>query len=81
MSEELVLNYIDTTKMTSMQLRGSKLEDQVDKLVKALKHILDKMKDMSEEFKITEFTANVGVEVEALILKADGGIEIKWERS
>jgi hypothetical protein len=80
MSEELVLNYIDTTKMTSMQLRGIKLEDQIDKLVKALKHVLDKMKDMSEEFKITEFTVNVGVEVEVLILKADGGIEIKWER-
>lgn len=79
-SEDIELNYIDRHKMTSAQLRGKSLDDQIDKLVRALKRILEKMMDISDDFHITEFTAKAGVELGALILKADGGIEVKWER-
>jgi hypothetical protein len=77
-NEELVVYYIKDNERKRMD--QARIEDQIDKLVNLLKYLLSKLKDISEDFQIEEFTARAGVELNAWILKADGGIEIKWER-
>jgi molecular chaperone GrpE (heat shock protein) len=78
LSEDLVFSYVD--QYNRLQTLDD-AEDKIDKLVKVLQYVLNKMKDLSDDYQLEEFTATVGVELNALLLKPDGGISITWERS
>jgi hypothetical protein len=79
MSEEpkFEVMYLDTEKNKIASLKGPDFSGQIDKLKSAIDHLLEKMEKFGP-YQLSEITAKVGIELGALIFKADGSIELKW---
>ena len=77
MNDVLEISYIEKNEARS--LKGKDLENEIDKLVSALKYMLEKTKDIHGEYKLTEFTATAGLKLGVWILEANGGVTLKWE--
>jgi hypothetical protein len=60
-------------------LKGPDFSGQIDKLKSALESLLGKMEKFGS-YELTDITAKVGIELGALIFKADGSIEMKWSK-
>jgi len=73
------IKYLDIKAMKLASVKGIDFSDQIDKLKKAIQQLLEKMEKFGP-YELSEITAKAGIELGALIFKADGSIEMKWEK-
>ena len=76
---ELEVLYVDEKAKKVGRLSGKDLTVQLEKLKRALEYMLGKMQRLGD-YELSEFTATAGVELGAWIFKADGAIQMKWEK-
>jgi hypothetical protein len=75
--DQLEMMYFDSRKNQILLLKGNDLTSQIDKLKKTVEHMLGKMQKFGD-YELSEFTASLGVELGALVFKANGSIQMKW---
>ena len=77
--DQFEMMYFDSRKNQILLLKGGELVGQLDKLKKAIESMLGKMQKFSD-YELSEFTASLGVELGALVFKANGSIQMKWTK-
>jgi len=73
------VKYLDPQSKELASLKGADFTGQIDKLRSAIENLLGKMEKIGP-YELTDMTAKVGIELGALIFKADGSIEMKWSK-
>lgn len=79
-NEKLEIQYFDSTRKALVTIKADKFQDQIDKIKNVLEYALKKMQKLGN-YELTEFTASAGIELGVWILKANGDVSFKWEKS